>query len=296
MAGKELNPGSQTLGMLLKAEDFTSGLADICDNIPGRVSNERIENLWREKRFEELMCLCLPTVSACFENYQNMYGIDREELLEASFVVLPDLIGSWSPGKILRNGHPDYLKAYISRNLKRAVEVMIVRQFGLAGVDDLPLVQLYSRSWGQFIMRNRRQPELSEISEIVESKNGGRHELTIGFGESKINKIKVMYEATQLEPEEKAWFVADETLTPEQAVVLESLKKSIRGLVEGLTSDEQRVLSLIYGLQEDSQELTLEEVGKKFGVTREKIRQIEAKALRKLRHPQRCRQLRDYLV
>jgi RNA polymerase primary sigma factor len=61
-----------------------------------------------------------------------------------------------------------------------------------------------------------------------------------------------------------------------------------------LSERERRVLEMRFGL-EDGRSRTLEEVGKAFGVTRERIRQIEAKALRKLRHPTKSRQLRDYL-
>jgi len=64
--------------------------------------------------------------------------------------------------------------------------------------------------------------------------------------------------------------------------------------LESLSAREQRVLRLRFGL-EDGRQRTLEEVGAEFNVTRERIRQIEAKALRKLRHPSRSRKLRDYL-
>ena len=72
------------------------------------------------------------------------------------------------------------------------------------------------------------------------------------------------------------------------------LKKQIDDVLGTLTPREQRVLQLRFGL-EDGRARTLEEVGKEFGVTRERIRQIEAKALRKLRHPSRSRKLKDYL-
>jgi RNA polymerase primary sigma factor len=65
-------------------------------------------------------------------------------------------------------------------------------------------------------------------------------------------------------------------------------------VLESLTDREKKVLRLRFGL-DDGKARTLEEVGKQFGVTRERIRQIEAKALRKLRHPSRSKKLKDYL-
>jgi RNA polymerase primary sigma factor len=72
------------------------------------------------------------------------------------------------------------------------------------------------------------------------------------------------------------------------------LKEQVRSVLNLLNDREREVLEMRFGLK-DGQDHTLEEVGKYFGVTRERIRQIEAKALRKLRHPTRSRQLRDYL-
>ena len=72
------------------------------------------------------------------------------------------------------------------------------------------------------------------------------------------------------------------------------LREQLEEVLDTLTDREKKVLSLRFGL-EDGRGRTLEEVGKEFNVTRERIRQIEAKALRKLRHPTRSRKLRDYL-
>ena len=68
----------------------------------------------------------------------------------------------------------------------------------------------------------------------------------------------------------------------------------MEGMLDTLSPRERRVLQLRFGLA-DGQQRTLEEVGKRFGVTRERVRQIEAKAIRKLRHPSRSRKLRDFL-
>ena len=75
---------------------------------------------------------------------------------------------------------------------------------------------------------------------------------------------------------------------------LETLRRELANVLKSLTPREERVLTLRFGL-EDGQARTLEELGKEFNVTRERIRQIEAKALRKLRHPSRAKRLRDYL-
>ena len=72
------------------------------------------------------------------------------------------------------------------------------------------------------------------------------------------------------------------------------LKEQLMEVLDTLSEREKKVLMLRFGL-EDGRPRTLEEVGKEFNVTRERIRQIEAKALRKLRHPSRSKKLRDYL-
>ncbi len=90
-------------------------------------------------------------------------------------------------------------------------------------------------------------------------------------------------------------FIPDEdALAPAEAAAYSLLKDQIEEVLGSLNEREQKVLKLRFGL-EDGRARTLEEVGKEFDVTRERIRQIEAKALRKLRHPSRSKKLRDYL-
>jgi RNA polymerase primary sigma factor len=91
-------------------------------------------------------------------------------------------------------------------------------------------------------------------------------------------------------------FIEDRAaVAPAEAASDQLLKEQVEAVLDSLTGRERRVLKLRFGL-EDDRARTLEEVGKEFNVTRERIRQIEATALRKLRHPSRSRKLRDYLV
>ncbi len=90
-------------------------------------------------------------------------------------------------------------------------------------------------------------------------------------------------------------FIEDHgALAPAEAASHQLLKEQVEDVLASLTGRERRVLQLRFGI-EDGRSRTLEEVGREFGVTRERIRQIEAKALRKLRHPSRSKKLKDYL-
>ena len=91
-------------------------------------------------------------------------------------------------------------------------------------------------------------------------------------------------------------FIKDESsLSPEEYATNEILKEEIKSVLSTLQPREQQVLELRFGLI-DGTSYTLEEVGKRFNVTRERIRQIEAKALRKLRHPSRAKKLKDFMT
>jgi RNA polymerase primary sigma factor len=90
-------------------------------------------------------------------------------------------------------------------------------------------------------------------------------------------------------------FIEDETaLSPADRATFSMLREELANALQSLTERERQVVTLRFGL-EDGRARTLEEVGKEFNVTRERIRQIEAKALRKLRHPSRSKRLKDFL-
>ena len=148
-----------------------------------------------------------------------------------------------------------------------------------------------SRTTRQLLNELGRDPTNAEIAERM------------GITEAKVNEIqKIALDPISLESpvgEEEdskiSDFVEDENAaTPLDSTVKTMLRQQLLKIVEELMPREQQVIKLRYGL-EDGQPRTLEEVGKEFNVTRERIRQIEAKALRKLRHPNRSKKIKDYM-
>ena len=142
-----------------------------------------------------------------------------------------------------------------------------------------------------------REPTVEEIAEAM-----SRGQEVIVTPDKVREIIKVSQEPVSLETpigeEEDSHlgdFIEDRgALAPAEAASHQLLKEQVEAVLDSLTGRERRVLQLRFGL-EDGRARTLEEVGKEFNVTRERIRQIEAKALRKLRHPSRSRKLKDYL-
>jgi len=136
-----------------------------------------------------------------------------------------------------------------------------------------------------------REPSIEEISEHMELTPEKVEEIL------KISQEPISLETPIGEEEDTHLgdFIEDrKIMSPADTASYELLKEQISKVLNTLTPREQRVLRLRFGL-EDGRSRTLEEVGREFKVTRERIRQIEAKALRKLRHPTRSRKLKDYL-
>jgi len=136
-----------------------------------------------------------------------------------------------------------------------------------------------------------REPTSTEIAKEMEISSDKVREIV------KVSQLPISLESPIGEEEDSPLGNSIEdrnALPPVDAASKQLLKEQIEDVLDTLTSREQRVLQLRFGL-EDGRSRTLEEVGKEFAVTRERIRQIEAKALRKLRHPSRSRKLKDYL-
>jgi RNA polymerase primary sigma factor len=136
-----------------------------------------------------------------------------------------------------------------------------------------------------------REPTSQEIGEELEVSPQKVKEIV------KVSQLPISLESPIGEEEDSHLgdFIEDRNaMPPVDAASKQLLKEQIDSVLSTLTPRERRVLQLRFGL-EDGRSRTLEEVGKEFNVTRERIRQIEAKALRKLRHPSRSRKLKDYL-
>lgn len=148
-----------------------------------------------------------------------------------------------------------------------------------------------TRATRQLLQKLGRDPTIDEIAEFM------------GLTAEKIAEIqKIAQDPISLENpvgEEEdskiADFIEDESIrSPIEAATQNLLKEQLMAIIDTLTPREQKVIRLRYGL-DDSHPRTLEEVGREFNVTRERIRQIEAKALRKLRHPNRSKKLADFM-
>lgn len=146
------------------------------------------------------------------------------------------------------------------------------------------------RTQRQLVQELSREPTAQEIGEKMEISAERVQQI------QRIAQEPISLEAPIGEEEDSSLgdFISDtNTLTPHETAVQEWIKKALDEVLETLTDREEKVLRLRYGLL-DGKTHTLEEVGKEFGVTRERIRQIEGKALRKLRQPSRQKKLRDF--
>ncbi len=143
----------------------------------------------------------------------------------------------------------------------------------------------------QLLQELGREPSPEEIAEVLKMPEERVREIL------KISQEPVSLETPIGEEEDSHLgdFIQDDNVpVPADAAAFTLLREQLNEVLSTLTEREQKVLRLRFGL-DDGRQRTLEEVGREFNVTRERIRQIEAKALRKLRHPSRSRKLRDYL-
>ena len=156
------------------------------------------------------------------------------------------------------------------------------------------LLELINRIFAvkrDFMQKYNREPSNEEIAEILNTTPEKIEDAIM------VSVEPTSYDIPVKEDEDTSFrdFIPDRAESTENIVFNSSLGDDINKILESLNPREQEVIKLRYGLG-GKNPMTLEDVGKKFGVTRERVRQIEGKALRKLKHPSRGKRIKDYLL
>ena len=278
----------------------------------GHCPLSRLDGALKEQGFASRLAEMDPLLRRNFDRIQAEGARSQLHLSEANLrlvvsiakkytnrgLPLLDLIQDGNIGLIKAVEKFDYRKGYklstyatwwIKQAISRAVADQ-ARTIRLP-VHVVEVVNKFKREQRRLLQEYGREPTLEEIG------------LAMELSPVKVEEIlKISQDPVSLETpigEEGDSFLGDfiedkNTLGPVDAAFFQSLRGEVKDALDSLTERESRVLHLRFGLA-DGRNWTLEEAGQEFGVTRERIRQIEAKALRKLRHPARSRKLRDFL-
>ena len=213
-------------------------------------------------------------------------GVDYEDLFQTGCSGLIKAVDHFDESKGFR--FSTYATWWIRQSITRAMadQARTIR----IPVHMVETIHKLTRATRQLIQKLGRDPTTEEIAEAMNLSVEKVSEI------QKIAQDPISLESPVGEEDDSkiADFIEDETIkSPVEVASQNLLREQLLSIIETLTPREQKVIRLRYGL-DDSHPRTLEEVGKEFNVTRERIRQIEAKALRKLRHPSRAKKLVDF--
>ncbi len=301
----------ETLEEMEKIEKESQNIIDLDDSVPDVIGLSDSVRMYLKEMGKYPLMTAEQEVK-CAKKIEQGDVAAKEELAEANLRLVVsiakkylgrgmsflDLIQEGNIGLMKAVERFDYRKGYKFSTyatwwIKQAITRAIADQARTIRipVHMVDTINKVMRAQRELLNELGREPELEEIAERM------------GLTSEKVNEVlKLAQEPVSLETpigeEEDSHlgdFIQDEHIaTPVQAATNTLLREKLIEVMDSLSDREKKVLIMRYGL-DDGKERTLEEVGKEFNVTRERIRQIEAKALWKIKHPNKSRKLRDFL-